>query len=163
MHLQLANRHTDEKSTSKNQSCKWDAGLKEVDNPTAADPWIQPPSRCYFHCIRAEFGRWADSSTKEMVRSDKAQVQFLTPMCAALMVQLTPEQMWTIHRQCEHPVIRHTTYFCHRICPSATKAIVRSIIQYKLVRNANRSAQLWPSGKREELKWETTGIGLVWT
>ena len=33
-------------------------------------------------------------------------------MCTALIVQLTPERIWTIHRQCGHPGIRCTTYFC---------------------------------------------------
>ena len=40
---------------------------------------LQPPSQCYFHCIRAELGRWAKLSAKEMVGVDKAQVRFLTP------------------------------------------------------------------------------------
>ena len=57
-------------------------------------------------------------------RSDSSHL-----MCAALMVQLTPEWIWTIHWQCGHLGIRRTTSFCHRICPSTTKALVRSIIQ----------------------------------
>ena len=50
-------------------------------------------------------------------------------ICAALTAQLPPERIWTIHRQCGHPGIRRTTYFCRRIFPSTTKATVRSIIQ----------------------------------
>ena len=57
-------------------------------------------------------------------KSDSSQL-----MCTALTVQLTPERIQTIHRQCGHPGIRHTTYFCCRICLSTRKAIVRSIIQ----------------------------------
>ena len=47
-------------------------------------------------------------SAKEMVGIDSSPL-----MCTALPVQLTPEQIRTIHRQCGHPGIRRTTYFCH--------------------------------------------------
>ena len=63
---------TDGESQSNDQSCKWDTSSKKVDDPTAADPWIRPPSWCYFHCVGAKLGRWADLSTKEMARFDKA-------------------------------------------------------------------------------------------
>ena len=52
-------QYTDGKSPSKNQSHKQDAGSKKVEDPTATDSWIQPPSRFYFYCIEAELVRWA--------------------------------------------------------------------------------------------------------
>ena len=79
-------------------------------------------------------------------------------ICTALTVQLTPEQIRAIHQQCGHSGIRCTTYFCHRICSSTTKAIVRSIVQ-----TCKECQSIGPVEKSEELKWEITGIGLVWT
>ena len=144
---------TDGKSPNKHQSCKWDAGSKEVDNPTAADPWIRPPSQCYFCCVEAEFGRWANSSTKEMATFDKAQVRFLTPdvPCSDRSINTWTNSshtstMWTSWHQ--------MTYFCHRICLSTTKAIVRSIIQ-----TSEECQSIDPVGKGKN--WSCRQ--LVWT
>ena len=69
---------------------------------------------------------WVSKKWLEFIRhkSDSSPL-----MCTALSVQLTLEWIRTIHWQCGHPGIRRMTHFCHRICPSTTKAIVRSIIQ----------------------------------
>ena len=84
-------------------------------------------------------------------------------MCAALMVQLTPEWIQTIHQQCGHTGIRRTTHFCRRICPSTTKAIVRSVIQTCEDCQSIDPAPAWLENGRIEVgnNWYQLGMDII--
>ena len=85
-------------------------------------------------------------------------------MCAALTAaQLPLEQIQTIHWQCGHPGIRHTTYFCRRIYPFTTKATVRSIIQTcDNCQTIDPAPAQWGKGKIEVgNNWHQLGMNIT--
>ena len=52
----------------------------------------------------------------------------IEPVCAASMGELDPACIWTIHRSCGHPGVKHTHYFIKLVSLEVSKAAVREVV-----------------------------------